>query len=282
MEQIAENVYIEQGFPRVTLGALKMAHGLVLIDSPFQAEDVHAWQSKLSHLGGGVERLLILLDAHIDRIIAIREMETKVLGHEIAVDIISNYASSSSSREIEVDPESDQQEHAHGSRFAKPNMTFSGQVAIHWGSEPLLITHKPGSHTAGLWVVYEAKKVVFIGDTVVRDQPPFLAFADIDRWIEDLHVLQADRFKDYTIVSSRNGIVAAESILQMIEFLNLTKTLLDDLAEQEKPLKAVPDAASQLLTKIDFEPACRDRYLQRLICGLEHYLQGHYLQKENH
>jgi hypothetical protein len=63
MQEITPQVYIETGYAGVTLGAINWPHGLILIDSPFRADDARSWRSSLLNMGGGVERMIINLDA---------------------------------------------------------------------------------------------------------------------------------------------------------------------------------------------------------------------------
>lgn len=280
MEEIAENVFIEESYPRVVLGVLKLDHGLLVVDSPFRLEDVLSWQSKLSHMGGGMERLLVLLDAHIDRSMTIRAMETNVLSHENVNEIIHTRIAASNNQNLEIGPDWTHKEFPVGFRCFNPQMTFSEEVLIHWDEKPIVVSHKPGAHIAGAWLVDDAKKVVFIGDSVVIEQPPFLAMADLDPWIAEISWLQTDRFKNFTIVSSRNGVIKPDSIRKMGSFLSKTKELVDDLAGEEAPLDGIPELASQLLIKLDYDIQYHDRYLNRLTWGLEQYFKRHYLVRE--
>ena len=66
MQEIASHVYIETSFPGVTLGAINWPHGLIQIDAPFRPEDIRTWRAELITMSGGVERLLVNLDAHFD------------------------------------------------------------------------------------------------------------------------------------------------------------------------------------------------------------------------
>ena len=65
-----------------TLGAINAPHGLILIDAPLKLDDTRLWRSTLLNLGGGIDRLLINLDAHPDRTLGVRSMECTVVGHE--------------------------------------------------------------------------------------------------------------------------------------------------------------------------------------------------------
>jgi hypothetical protein len=48
------------------------------------------------------------------------------------------------------------------------------------------------------------EKVIFIGDAIVANEPPFLAHADIDEWIVSLEFLQKN-YKNFSIISGRGG-----------------------------------------------------------------------------
>src|SRR5512140_1462546 len=90
MQEIAPNIHIETGFAGVTLGVISRSHGLVLIDAPFRAEDTRSWRAALMNLGGGVDRLLINMDAHFDRTLGTRGMDCTVLSHEKVSQIFRN------------------------------------------------------------------------------------------------------------------------------------------------------------------------------------------------
>src|ERR1051326_8026531 len=67
MREIARQVYIEDQYPGVVLGAISLPHGLIQIDAPPSPEDGRSWRASLLNLNSGVERILVNLDAHPDR-----------------------------------------------------------------------------------------------------------------------------------------------------------------------------------------------------------------------
>ena len=67
MQVITDNIQIEDRFPGVTLGVIVMPRGLIQIDAPPSPEDARSWRASLMNLGGGIERVLVNLDAHPDR-----------------------------------------------------------------------------------------------------------------------------------------------------------------------------------------------------------------------
>jgi 3-hydroxyisobutyrate dehydrogenase-like beta-hydroxyacid dehydrogenase len=82
MQEIAAHVFIETAYPGVTLAALNTPHGLILVDAPLRGEDTRSWRATLLNMGGGVERLLVNLDAHFDRTLGARAMDCTVVAHE--------------------------------------------------------------------------------------------------------------------------------------------------------------------------------------------------------
>ena len=280
MEEIAENVFIEKGYTRVLLGVLKLEQGLLLVDSPFRLEDVPSWQSRLSQLGAGMERLLVLLDAHVDRTMTIRAMETNVLAHENVIEIIRSRSTASKNQDLEPGPDWTHTEFPAGYRCVKPQMTFTDQALLHWDENPILVTHKSGAHSAGAWLIDETRKIVFIGDSVLESQPPFFAQSDIETWISELNWLQSERFENFKLISSRNGVIDFSSVKKMAEFLTKTKELLNELTNEDSPLECIPELASQLLKKLDYDSQSNERYFNRLMWGLEQYYLRNYADLE--
>jgi hypothetical protein len=220
------------------------------------------------------------MDAHIDRLMMLRTMETNAVGHEAVVAINHHRSGSTKIHEMELGPDWNQTDSPANLRFINPNITFSNEVLIHWNETPITLTHKSGAHTAGIWVIDDAHKVVFVGDSVVLGQPPFFALADLDQWIEELNWLCSGRFENFKIVSARNGLLAGDSIKEMSEFLKKTKKLVDELSESDQSVTKLPAVVSNLLNKIIFDSSLQGRYSQRLTWGLEQYLKRHFSKLE--
>ena len=64
MKKVASGVYIEDSYPGVTIGAVVLEKGIVLIDAPLRPDDGYAWQNSLRELGNSPNRLLVNLDSH--------------------------------------------------------------------------------------------------------------------------------------------------------------------------------------------------------------------------
>ncbi len=280
MEEIANNIYMESAYPGVVVAAFNFRHGLVMIDAPFRAEDIRSWRASLLNLGGGVDKMLVMMDTHIDRTLGVKLMETSVLGHENSVQILKNRPSSARSQDIDAGSDWEPFDLPANIRWVVPNMTYSEQLFIYWDETPLVVTHQPGAHIAGSWVRYDQEKILLVGDTVILDQPPFLSWSDIDVWLEELAYLQSEVFKGYKIINGRNGLVKAPAIEHMIVFLRKLKKDLDQLAEDDGDIEAVQALAPDYMRLWDTDPLYADLYQKRLVWGIAQYYERHYLMSE--
>ena len=144
MQEIVPNVYIETGYAGVTLGAINWPHGLVLIDAPFRPEDTRSWRSALLNLGGGVDRVLVQLDAHPDRTLGAKGMECTVIGHEKMLQVFRNRPVNYRPPSVDTGAEWELHNNLGSVRWAPPEITFSDTMEIHWNQSPLLLEHHPG------------------------------------------------------------------------------------------------------------------------------------------
>lgn len=274
MKEIANNIFIDQSYPGVVLGALKLSHGLLTVDAPFRANDQQSWRQRLAHLGGGIGQLMVMLDTQSDRVCGLQLCEYPVLAHANALTIIQNLPINPRVPEMQARSTCESHDQSPNVRWRLPDLTYSEQVSIHWDAEPVVISHHPGNHRAGSWVRYEDEKIIFIGDSVVIGQPPFLEWCHLDDWMNDLTWLSSEEFDDYQIISGRDGEIQRDSVLWMIEFLSVIKTHMDVLLSMESPNEAIEKIAEHLLRTYDYEQSLEEQFTNRLVWGLRQLLNN--------
>jgi len=276
MEVIAKNISIETGLSGVTLGVIQWPHGLILIDAPFHPDEVRAWRSIVLALGGGVERLLINLDAHLDRTLGGSAMDCTIIAHQQTLEVLRNRPLTFKPQTAESGADWENKEGMINTRWASPEITFTNEMEIHWDSSRLILQHRPGPMNSAIWAVVPEQKVVFVGDAIITGQPPFLAGANIPRWIDDLKQLIKPGFRDYLIVSGRSGLVPYEEIHHQTRFLekvnNKLETLANRNANPQETLKLVP----KLISEFEFPEKFTQLYEKRLSYGLYYYYVHHY------
>ncbi len=277
MHEIAQGIYLETGFIGVTLGAISLPHGLLLIDAPPRPEDVRSWRGGLLNLGGGVERMVVSLDAHIDRSIGARAMECTVVAHEITCDIFRNRPTALKFQDVQTGAEWELCNGLGNIRWTPPDISFSQRMLLYWDDEPIALDHHPGSHEGAVWVGAPAAGVVFIGDAVIPGQPPFLSNANLPVWIDALKSLLAPPYQNYLMVGGRTGLVTAQQVQEQISLLTEMHEALEDLAAH----KAAPEATETLIPRfyrnLIIPEGREELFKNRLRWGLLHYYQRRYL-----
>ena len=274
MQEIASRVFIENSFPGVTLGAINWPHGLIQIDAPFRPEDVRTWRAELVSMSGGVDRILINLDAHFDRTLGSRLVECMILGHEKMAQIFHDRPITFKAQSIETGADWELYNGIGSIRWAAPEITFSDRLEIYWDVNPMILEYHPGPSTGSIWVTLPVEKVVFLGDAVVPDAPPFLASADIPAWKETLALLSTPAYKNFTLVSGRGGLVTMEQVKEQVHFLDKVETHLAKLNEKNDAAE-LDRSISQLLKSFDVPADKAAHYALRLRWGLTHYINHH-------
>lgn len=275
MQQIARGIYYEDSYLGVTLGALVFSHGVIMIDAPLRAEDARSWRSALLNQRGGANRLLINLDAHPDRTLGARAMDTTILAHAKAALVFRTRPTIFKGQTVESGAEWETYNDAIGMRWATPDITFSQQMALHWGGPEVILEHHPGPAPGAIWVIIPAERVIFVGDTVVVDQPPMLANAEVKPWLESLEQLQ-ESYRDYVIISGRGGPVVGDLISSQQSFLSSVEEEMDRLVGQNATPEATEELISSLLSGLSFSGERREQYVQRLRYGLYQYYSRRY------
>ena len=281
MEEIGKNIYLESGFPGVVLGAFIFDQGLVMVDAPFRVEDQRAWQTTLDGLEAGNQRLLVMLDPHLDRTVGVRGMEATVIGHEDSGNILQNRPASARCQDIDAGADWEPFDLPVNIRWVIPEMVFSQSLTLYTGNHPIHLIHHPGAHKAGIWLQDDVEKILFVGDSVILRQPPFLAWSDLDLWMGDLALLESDVYQGYKIVSGRNGVVRVRSIAKLYEFLSDVKKLMAKVSGKNEPVEALLVEIPRLLRTLNINKSLSPLYHNRLAWGLEQYYKNHHLNTED-
>lgn len=280
MQSLKKNIHIEDKYAGVTLGAITLPRGTIYIDAPLVPEDGRSWRADLLSLESGHERLLINLDTNIDRIVGARAMDTIVLAHESLAGFFNNRSGTFKIPVQRTGAEWENIPHLGNIRWASPQITFTKKITLHWGETSLIFEHHPGADKGAIWVIIPEEKIVFIGDTIVKNQPPFLANANLPIWIEDLDLLASEKYQGYTIISGRGGACATSTLDKQRQLLVDAHKKLEALsakkAEAEETEKLIP----ALLSSLRFRTSESEIYTQRLSHGLKEYYLRNYIEEK--
>ncbi len=275
MREIAHQVYIEDQYPGVTLGVISLPHGLIQVDAPPSPEDGRSWRASLLNLNSGVERILINLDAHPDRTLGVRAMDCTVIANEKTVQAFRNRPNTFKAQGDETGADWESVAGIGSVRWSLPEISFTNRMVIEWSDLPVILEHHPGPTAGASWVIIPDLKIVFVGDLVLKHQPPFLAFSNLTEWLESLNVLMAE-YKNYTVVSGRSGIVSFAVVQAQRDLLLVIEKKLEALAQKQAGPEAVEALVQPLLTNIKAPAERHKQFARRLAYGLRHYYMRRY------
>jgi cyclase len=270
MQQISQNIYYEDSYLGVTVGVLIYSFGAIAIDAPLRSEDARSWRAAINNYRSGSNRLLVSLDAHPDRTLGTRALECTIVAHQKAAQVFRNRPTIFKGLSIETGSVWETYNESIGLRWAAPDITFTDLLYLHWGGPEVILENQPGPTPGSIWVVVPEAKTVFVGDTITIRQPPFLAQADLEVWIESLNVLHKG-YSGYTIVSGRGGIAKTEDIKALMKLLKSISNSIDKLGAKNAPPEATLDLASKWASKFSASGRQRELYLTRLQYGLHQY-----------
>jgi len=130
------------------------------------------------------------------------------------------------------------------------------------------LLHKPGPMPGAIWLLLSDVKVMFIGDAVTKTEPPYFGEADLEKWLDLLDELRSSAFKDYRMISARDGLIDRKMINDMARFLRKIPTAMSKLQCKDGKLEGIERNASQLMRGYRIASARKDQVLQRLKASL--------------
>ncbi len=275
MELIKRGIFYEDSYLGVTLGALVFPRGIIMIDAPLRSEDARSWRSTLMNQRGGTSRLMVSLDSHLDRTLGAKALECTILSHQKTAQTYRSRPMIFKGQNIETGADWEAYSEVIGTRWGSPDITFTDVLHLHWGGPVVILEHHPGPTPGSIWVSIPDESVVFVGDLMLKDQPPFYAHADLPAWIQALQALQ-QHCAGYTIVSGRGGIVTGEQVNRQIAAFEKLQAGILELAAQNAPADATEALISDLLAALDTPHRMREKHAQRLRYGLSQYYTRHF------
>jgi glyoxylase-like metal-dependent hydrolase (beta-lactamase superfamily II) len=266
MRKIKNKVYVESKFTGFHLGMVNTKEGLLLIDCPLKVDEAKEWISLVSDYGK--PRYLAVLDAHPDRVLGTRALDLPIVAQNRTLESIREWADTFKGNLHPIGAESDRLKRITGVQRAAPEVVFSEQMTIHLGEIEFRFLHRPGPQDGSTWVHLPREKVVFIGDTVALDEPPYIGKADLQKWIESLDELRGPALAGHVLLCSQGGPVEREDINAMARFLRKVEHRLQKLGDVNAGEHEISPIASELLNDFETQSSRIEQALKRLQVGL--------------
>jgi glyoxylase-like metal-dependent hydrolase (beta-lactamase superfamily II) len=266
MQKIVRNVYLENKYIGVDLGLVVIGKELLLVDSPLHTEDVNEWFKVISERGR--PKFLVLLDSHPDRVLGSRTLSLPAIAQDQTLTTIREWADTFKGNAHPIGAEADHLKRITGVNNAIPEITFSERMVIHMGGKEIVFLHRPGPRPGSMWMVIPDLSVVFVGDTVTMDEPPYVGVSVIEAWLNNLDELRGSDMKSYTLISSCGGRIDRKDINHMARFLRKVQSRVEKLENDKTRDDEIEHLAIDLMGDFTIRSIQQDLILKRLKTGL--------------
>lgn len=265
MQELTPTVAIQQNALGLYTGIVQTTEGNLLIDSPYRTEEYKAWGSRAAKSDA---IFLVLLDTQYDRTLSAK-------GYDCIIVSQSDYLLPAKPRQQAVKLQEEllgtgdgYEQSSSPTRPYSPEISFDQNMNLFFGGAEILLEHHPGSNMAGIWAILPQEKVIFVGDSVMVNQPPFLAYCDPAAWAADMRLLASRAYKGYQIVSSRAGLVTQDQVREMGKLMTFIQNSIAKLREKDADLDAYMELIPRILKRIEYSPVEGELFFNRLRWGL--------------
>jgi len=266
MREIKSGVYLEKKFPGVQVAAIAGGDGLMLVDFPLRIDDGREWLAQLAELGS--VKYLVLMDHHPDRVLGTRTLDVPGVAHDHTRTAIAAWPDTFKGSTRPIGGDSDCLKRITGVSKTVPQISFSDETLIYLGERIVRIWHVPGHMPGAIWLSLSDAKVVFIGDTVTKSEPPYFGEADLEAWLKALDELRSPKYKGYRLVSARDGYVDRNAINAMARFLRRIPPAMARLEAKGGTPKEAARIGSRLISSHRVTSARRELVVQRMQASL--------------
>ena len=225
IQEIASNIFVETEYHGANVGLVVTSEGVILIDTPMLPSDARLWQEEIRRRTGQEIRYIINTDHHRAHIVGNQYFpQATVMAHEFAWKNMQSYGDSFRTRLLNLYgdriPEAAEEWRQH-LEITLPEITFTDRTILFSGDKEIQMI-PVGGHTPATTVIYfPNERLLFAGDLVVTDRPPFLSQGNTKEWLQALTYL---RKLQYDILIPGHGeVTGKEATERMSEFLRLVR-----------------------------------------------------------
>jgi cyclase len=225
IREIAPGVFVETEYHGANVAFVVTRQGVILIDAPMLPEEARHWLSEIKKRTDQEIIYVFNTDHHRAHVIGNQHFPmATVIAHEAAWKEMKSYGESFRTRLLNMYrdriPEA-VAEWEEQLEIVKPEVTFTSRTILLRGDKEIHFLPL-GGHTPATTVVYlPHERLLFTGDLVVTNRPPFLSQGDTKEWLQALTYL---RKLHYDILIPGHGeLTGKEATENMSNYLRLVR-----------------------------------------------------------
>ncbi len=225
LQEIAPGIFVELEYHGANVAFIVTDEGVILIDTPMLPDQAREWNEVIRRHTDQKIIYIINTDHHRAHVIGNQYFPTAtVIAHEQAWKEMKSYGDSFRTRLINMYrdriPEA-VEEWKRTLTIIKPEITFTGRTYLFKGDKEIHLIPL-GGHTPATTVVYfPNEKLLFTGDLVVTNRPPFLSQGNTKQWLQALTYLRKLRYD--VLIPGHGELTGKEATEKMSEFLRLVR-----------------------------------------------------------
>ena len=225
IREIAPNVFVETEFHGANVAFIVTGEGVILIDTPMLPDQARLWLAEIQRRTDQKVLYIINTDHHRAHVIGNQHFPgARVIAHEHAWKEMKSYGDSFRTRLLNMYrdriPEA-VKEWKRSLEIIKPEITFTNRMVLFHGDKEIHLI-PVGGHTPATVVVYlPNEKLLFSGDVVVTNRPPFLSQGDTREWLQALTYLRKLRYD--ILIPGHGEPTGKEAPETMSEFLRMVR-----------------------------------------------------------
>ncbi|MFC2037746.1 MBL fold metallo-hydrolase [Chloroflexota bacterium] len=270
IREISPNIFIETDFHGANVAFIPTGEGVILIDTPMLPDQAREWLSEIQRRTG--ERIIYIVntDHHRAHVIGNQHFPTAtVIAHEHAWKEMKSYGDSFRTRLINMYrdriPEAVAEWKQH-LEIIKPEVTFSGRTVLFKGDKEIHLI-PVGGHTPATSVVYMPnEKLLFTGDVVITDRPPFLSQGNTKEWLQALTYLRKLRYD--VLIPGHGEPTGKEATENMSKYLRMVRRKVRSAYRSGLPKADAARSLSHLIRYWPIPPEEKPKADRRFKSGL--------------
>jgi cyclase len=225
IREIAPNIFVETEYHGANVAFIVSGEGVILIDAPMLPDQARLWLKEIRRRTNEPILYIINTDHHRAHVIGDQHFPTAtVIAHEQAWKEMKSYGDSFRTRLINMYrdriPEA-VAEWKQSLEIIKPEITFTSRTILFKGDKEIHLIPL-GGHTPATSVVYlPNEKLLFAGDVVVTNRPPFLSQGNTKQWLEALTYLRKMRYD--VLIPGHGELSGKEATETMSDYLRLVR-----------------------------------------------------------
>jgi cyclase len=225
IREVAPDVYVDTEYHGANVAFIVTDEGVILIDSPMLPKEARHWREEIKKYTDQEIRYIVNTDHHRAHVIGNQHFPTAtVIAHEHAWKEMKSYGDSFRTRLINMYRDRVPEAVAEWKRdleIIKPEVTFTGRMILYKGEKEIHLLPL-GGHTPATTVVYLPNEaLVFTGDLVVTNRPPFLSQGNTKEWLQALTYLRKLRYD--ILIPGHGELTGKEATENMSNYLRLVR-----------------------------------------------------------